>query len=61
MIRPLVAALRMLERKGPPRSSLTAHSGLVNAMLTLAHRVELPFFKFNRLGGLSVFCLARVP
>ena len=61
MILPLVAAVRLLERKGPPKSSLTVHSGFVNAVLTLAHRVELPFFRYNRLGGLSVFCLARVP
>jgi 2-polyprenyl-3-methyl-5-hydroxy-6-metoxy-1,4-benzoquinol methylase len=61
MILPLAAALRVLERKGPPKSSLTAHSPFVNALLTLAHRIELPFFRFNRFGGLSVFCLARVP
>ncbi|HEX4079726.1 MAG TPA: class I SAM-dependent methyltransferase [Rhizomicrobium sp.] len=61
MILPLVAAMRVLERKGPPKSSLMVHSGFVNAVLTLAHRVELPFFRYNRFGGLSVFCLARVP
>jgi len=59
MILPLVAMFRMLERRGPPRSSLMPHSRPVNEVLTFAHRIELPFFRFNRMGGLSVFCLAR--
>jgi hypothetical protein len=33
----------------------------VNAVLAFAHRAEVPFFRFNRFGGLSVFCLARTP
>jgi hypothetical protein len=61
MILPLVAALRMFQRKGPPRSSLIVHTPLVNAVLTFAHRAEVPFFRYNRIGGLSVFCLARAP
>jgi len=59
MILPLVAAFRMLQRHGPPKSSLVPHPRPINDVLTLAHRIELPFFRFNRLGGLSVFCLAR--
>ena len=59
MILPLVAMFRVLERRGPPRSSLMPHSRPVNDALTLAHRIELPLFRFNRMGGLSVFCLAR--
>ncbi|HEY1613544.1 MAG TPA: class I SAM-dependent methyltransferase [Rhizomicrobium sp.] len=58
---PIAAMLRVLQRDAPAKSSLAAHSPLVNALLTLVHRAELPLFKFNRLGGLSVFCLARVP
>jgi SAM-dependent methyltransferase len=58
-ILPLVAMLRVLERRGPAKSSLVPHPRPVNEILTLAHRAELPFFRFNRLGGLSVFCLAR--
>jgi hypothetical protein len=61
MILPLVAAIRLLRRGGPPRSSLTVHTPLVNAVLAFAHRAEVPFFRYNRIGGLSVFCLARVP
>jgi len=58
---PIAAAIRVLQRNSPPRSSLIVHSQLVNALLTFAHRMELPLFRFNRLGGLSVFCLARLP
>lgn len=60
-ILPLVAALRLFRRNDAPKSSLTRHSRVVNALMTAAHRIELPFFRFNRVGGLSVFCLARVP
>ncbi len=60
LVLPLVAALRVWQRNGAAKSSLTVHSRFVNALLTLAHRVELPFFRYNRLGGLSVFCLARL-
>jgi hypothetical protein len=59
MILPLVATLRLLERQGPPKSSLMPHPRPVNDLLTFAHRMELPFFRFNKVGGLSVFCLAR--
>jgi|SRR5579871_144864 len=59
MILPLVATLRFLQKNGPPKSSLVPHPRPVNDLMTFAHRVELPFFRFNRLGGLSVFCLAR--
>jgi 2-polyprenyl-3-methyl-5-hydroxy-6-metoxy-1,4-benzoquinol methylase len=61
MILPLVAAIRLVHRGGPPRSSLKVHSPLVNSVLTFAHRAEIPFFRYNRIGGLSVFCLARIP
>lgn len=59
MILPLVATMRLLEKSGPPKSSLVPHPRPVNDLMTLAHCVELPFFRFNRVGGLSVFCLAR--
>lgn len=61
MILPLVATLRLLQRHGPPKSSLVPHPRPVNDLMTFAHRMELPFFPFNRVGGLSVFCLARAP
>jgi len=61
MILPLVATLRLLEKRRPAKSSLVPHPRPVNDLMTLIHRVELPFFRFNRMGGLSVFCLARGP
>ncbi|MGH6890388.1 MAG: class I SAM-dependent methyltransferase [Rhizomicrobium sp.] len=60
-ILPIVAAVRLFQRNGPPKSSLTVHPKLVNAALVLALRAELPLFRYNRVGGLSVFCLARAP
>jgi len=59
MILPLVAMFRFLQKNGPAKSSLKPHPRPVNDLLTLAHRVELPLFRVNKLGGLSVFCLAR--
>jgi 2-polyprenyl-3-methyl-5-hydroxy-6-metoxy-1,4-benzoquinol methylase len=61
LVLPLAAAVRVFRRNGAPRSNLIAHSSVVNAALTFAHRLELPFFRFNRIAGLSVFCLAGVP
>jgi len=36
-------------------------NGSVNALLTLMHGMQHPFFRFNRMGELSVFCPARAP
>jgi len=58
---PLVALVRVFQRNGPARSSLVRHSRLMNTLLTLAHRIELPVFRYNRVAGLSIFCLARLP
>jgi SAM-dependent methyltransferase len=58
---PLAAAARLLQRKPDitPRSDLRVHSPLVNGALWALCRVELPFFNYNRLAGLTVFCLAE--
>lgn len=61
MILPLVAAIRLAQRNALPRSSLMTHPKFVNSALVLLHRAEIPFFRYNRVGGLSVFCLARGP
>jgi SAM-dependent methyltransferase len=44
-----------------PKSQLSRHSAPVNAILGAVCRAELPLLRFNRIGGLSVFCLARKP
>lgn len=59
LVLPVVAAIRLFQRNSAPKSSLTQHWPIVNALLTLAHRIELPLFRYNRAGGLSIFCLAR--
>lgn len=57
---PLAAAVRLAARGAPqPRSNLTRHGVLTNGLLTAACAAELPFFRINRLAGLSAFVLAR--
>lgn len=57
---PLAAAVRLAARGAPqPRSSLRRHGALTNGLLTAACAAELPFFRSNRLAGLSAFVLAR--
>lgn len=61
---PLAGVMRMSESLRPdakrsPQSNLRRHSRLVNGALTLICRAELPLLPRNRLGGLSVFCLAH--
>lgn len=68
VIFPLVAATRLLGRilgrvlgrnSGQPKSDLKQHSPVTNAILSWLCRIEVPFFKLNRLAGLTVFCVAR--
>lgn len=66
LIFPLVVTTRLAGRllghpTDEPKSDLRKHSALINGLLSLICRVELLIFKFNRLAGLSVFCLARKP
>jgi 2-polyprenyl-3-methyl-5-hydroxy-6-metoxy-1,4-benzoquinol methylase len=58
---PIAATLRLLKQQSEAKSDLKEHSKLVNLMLLWLHRLELPLFRFNRIGGLTIFCLARVP
>lgn len=59
---PAAAALRLGERamrhRKPPTSSLREHSRIVNTVLGGCCFLELPLMRFNRLGGLTAFCLA---
>jgi hypothetical protein len=57
---PIAATLRLLRQQSEPKSDLKEHCKLVNLMLCWLHGLELPLFRFNRIGGLTVFCLARV-
>jgi SAM-dependent methyltransferase len=64
LVFPLAAAMRLAGKllghnADEPHSDLKQHNSLTNSLLSIACRAELPVFKFNRLAGLSVFCLAR--
>jgi hypothetical protein len=66
LVFPLAAVIRIAERllgkrDHLPASDLKQHSESVNLLLSVICRAELPFFRFNRLAGLSAFCLARKP
>lgn len=63
---PLAAGIRLSERlrgikADKPASQLKQHSPLVNGILKGLCKLEMPFFKFNRLAGLSVCVVARKP
>jgi 2-polyprenyl-3-methyl-5-hydroxy-6-metoxy-1,4-benzoquinol methylase len=61
LVFPLAMAVRLATRSTEPRSSLRKHGTLANALLSAICAAELPFFRFNRLAGLSAFVLARKP
>jgi len=66
LVFPLAAALRLLDRnhdsrEHPPRSQLKKHSPIINVVLNSICTVDRLFLRFNRLAGLSAFCLARKP
>ncbi len=56
---PVATAVRVLQRSDIPKSNLRRHSAPINALFVLLHKLELGLSRGNRLGGLSVFCLAR--
>lgn len=64
---PMIAVLRLLSRlklklsgkKEEAKSDLKPVSPFLNSILIRIHRLELPFFKWNRIAGLTLFCLAR--
>ena len=64
LVFPLAATVRLLgglrgNRQESPQSDLKQHGTLINRLLSLVCQLELPWFRLNRLAGLSVFCLAR--
>lgn len=63
---PLIAFMRLRDRhrlfggKIEAKSELKKYSAPVNTILKLIHDIErITLFRFNRVVGLSVFCLAR--
>ena len=66
LVFPLALATRFVSKllrpdTKEPQSDLRQHSTVTNNLLSLICRAELPLFRFNRLAGLTVFCLARKP
>ena len=66
LVFPLAFIARMTSRlfgrrSNAPQSDLKQHGRLINDFLSLLCRAELPFFRFNRVAGLSVFCRAFKP
>lgn len=47
--------------KNKQNSQMRNHSRLVNGLLRFICKVELPFFKYNKIVGLSIFCIAKKP
>lgn len=61
---PIALASRLIPggaRCSAPRSQLKKHHPLVNTLLKTLCSLELPLMGINRVGGLSVFVLARKP
>lgn len=63
---PAVAAMRLYDRfrletgAVSPKSALARHPPALNKLLLLLHTLECrTIFRFNRVAGLSIFCLAR--
>lgn len=60
---PLAAAQRAVSKltssSAPARSQMRTHSPLVNNLLWLACRMELPWCRSNRVAGLTAFVSAR--
>lgn len=60
---PIAASIRLIQKIKPkknlPKSQLSKHNPIVNAIFKLLCVMELPFMRFNRTAGLTVFCLAE--
>jgi len=63
---PITATMRIYTRIStsndvPVRSQLANHNLFVNGTLTTLCSLELPLMRFNRVAGLTAFCLAEKP
>lgn len=61
---PIAATMRLSARSStssnmPVRSQLSKHHPLVNSALAAMCSLELPLMRFNRVAGLTAFCLAE--
>jgi SAM-dependent methyltransferase len=63
---PIAAGIRLGEKllgspSLEPESGLKIHTPFINYILSTLCRIERPIMRWNRLVGLSVFCLCRKP
>lgn len=61
---PLCAILRLSQRikifkKSSAKSQLKKHNSIINIILKLLCKIELPIIHFNKFFGITVFCLAE--
>lgn len=61
---PIAATVRLIgncfsKDARQPRSQLKQHSPVMNEILAFLSHAELPLISYNRLGGLTAFCLAE--
>lgn len=63
MVFPIAAIFRLAQKargnENSASSQLIRHHPLVNTVLRAICSAELPFMAFNRIGGLTAFCLAE--
>jgi hypothetical protein len=52
---------KMHRKSNLPHSQLSKHPWLINKLLVLLCKVELPFMLYDPLGGLTSFCIAEKP
>jgi SAM-dependent methyltransferase len=53
--------IRHLQNKVEVRSQLSQHHPIVNEILAKICAIELPLLAYNRLVGLTIFCIAQKP
>jgi hypothetical protein len=63
---PIAASMRLAQRlsrrrHSRPQTQLRQHHPVVNRFLGNLCKFELALLQLNRFGGLTVFCLARLP
>ena len=51
-------ANKLLSRGNTARSQLKIHTPLINSLLATLCKLEIPLFRYNRIAGLTIFCLA---
>ena len=63
MVFPIAATIRLIQKvivdSKSPRSQMTRHHHVVNIFMKILCNIELHFMRFNKIAGLTVFCVAK--